>query len=372
MATNDDEFTNTLNKWLNDSTILADTRKFLKSGQGGTRSGGGITDGQRANWRRRGLPNTFVEGAALYHCAQARNAPSNAAQGCAIEGDEFWQVFVVHAPEVDDQPMLDCTILRCWQGMRARHRGTDWFAHPAARSIGTLPAKADVHPLVEDDSFRPVPQDDGTVEDDSFRPVPQDDGTVEDDSFRPVPQDDGTVVASWEIGREPRDQGYHVHFPASLANDREDAVGGCPIIPVTSAHLLAYLPQSLLRRQRRMMLPGNPRGTPVAFSTFLNGGNPARIMESYLGVRETPSTEEDFRRLASWFDEGPLVEEWRQDTHRVPELIRQHKVFQAAENLAHEGKYEAYTTHIDAPKPFLSHFMVFGSRLALDEGVSNG
>ena len=341
MATNNDEFTNTLNKWLNDSAILADTRKFLKSGQDSTRSGG-ITDGQRANWRRRGLPNTFVEGAALYHCAQAKYVQPTAAQGSAIEGGAFWQVFVVHAPEVDDQPMLDCTVLRCWQGLRAHHRGTDWFAHTATRSIGTPPAKADVRPLVKDDSFRPVPQD------------------------------DGTVIMSWEIGLEPRDQGYHAHFPGSLANGREDAVGGCPTIPVASGHLLVYLPQSLLRRQREMRLPGNPRGIPIAFSTFLNGGNPARIMESYLGVRGTRPTEEAFRRLASWFDEGPLVEEWRQDTHRVPQLIRQHEAFQTAENLAHEGKYEAYATHIDAPRPFLSHFMVFGPRLAFDEGVSNG
>ena len=349
MITDNDELMSALNNWIKDHAILEDTRKFLRAGSGqGAKRSGALGDGQIANWRRReSLPEAFVQGAALYHCAHARNAPLPAAgqkamaRQNAIEGDEFWQVFILDPAKDDKQPMIGCTILRAFQGIRAHHRGTsDWFTHAAYRSAAKTAESAK--------------QD-----------VPR--ALVEDDSFRRIPDADGAVVVSWRIGAEPRDQGYQVSFPNSIAKNRPEAVGGCPTIPVASSHLLAYFPRSLRDRHREMRQPSNPLSIPSVIS-LLPVGNPVRVMESYLGIHDIP-TEEDFLRIAPWFQQEPLAEPWKHDSHRVPQLIREHEAFKEAEGWVHEDKYEAFATHVDAPLPFLSYFMIFGNR---SEGVSNG
>ena len=355
MSTDIDEFTNTLNGWLDRSDLLAETRRFLRS-EGSKKSGGGLTDGQRANWRRRGLPTTFVEGAALCYCALGGNARSTAQRG-AIEAGKFWQVTIVHAPDSADQEMLDVSILSYWEDLRALDRDADWFTPTVSRSTGNTDERPEEeHSQAKDDSSR----NEGTDKwPESITPL------VEDGSFRHLPCSDGAIVVSWDVGREPRGQGYAAHLHQAIANHRVEAVGGCPTISVTSATSLAYLPQSVLDRR----VPGNPRGTPSAFSTFLNGHR-ALLMEGYLGVHRSP-TEGDFRRIASWFKEGPQVQELAQSAHRVPQPIRQHKFFEEAQRWVREGKHQAFVTHVDEPLPFLSHMMVFGKR-PLDEGVSDG
>ena len=367
MIANIDEFVDTLKEWLDSGDILADTRRFLESGKGSELLGG-ITDSQRANWRRRGgLPGAFIQGAALCYRAQPGAARSSAAHRGAIEGGQFWQVIIVHAPERADQEMLDCSILRLWHGLRALDRDEDWFSHTATSSTGKPDERPEkVEPPVEDESPRTGKTGGWAGKPEKWTEKVE--HLVEDDSFQRISFGDGVVVASWDVGRQPRDQGYASHFRAAIANHRVEAVGGYPGVSVTSGHLLAYLPRSALDRR----LPGNPRGLPTAFSAFLIGDNPARLMERYLGIHENP-TEKDFRRIAGWYKEGPQVAEWSQGAHGVPELIRQHAIFEHAEDCVHKGTHQAFVTHIDDPSPFLSHFMVFGSRRQThDEGVSYG
>ena len=372
MIANIDEFVDTLRKWLDDSSILADTRRFLESGQG-DKLPGAITDSQRANWRRkgRGLPGAFVQGAALCYRAQPGTAQPSAAHRCAIEGGPFWQLMIVHALDRVDQEMMDCSILRLWHGLRTIRRSAEWFAHTALRSTEKSDENSKkAEPPVEEDCP-------GTGKTDGWLGDPKEwpekvEPLVEDDSFRPhgdgaVVRGDGYVVPSWAVGREPRDQGYAVHFRAAITNHRVEAVGGYPHVPVTSGHLLAYLPRSALDRK----LPSNPRGVPTAFSAFLHG-DPAGQMEEYLGIHKSPS-EKDFRRIAAWYNEGPQVAEWSQGVDGVPKLIRQHAFFEHAEDCVRRGTHQAFVTHINSPDPFLSHFMVFGSRRqAIKEGVSDG
>ena len=312
-----------LSSWIDDGGILSDTRKFLKSGPSSPRSG--LGDGQIQNWRRRGgrLPSSFIEGAALYHCAQARSVQLHPAKEIGIAGDSFWQVFVVHNAVDDNQQMVDCTILRYWHGVRAR--GTTYFAHTAYRSTGETAVKDDVCPLPKDDS-----------------------------SFERHFDHDGTVLVSWQIDREPRDLGYVAHFPGAIRNNHAEAVGGSPTIPVGAVHLLVFLPRSVIDRQRQGHLPSNPRGIPTAFATLLNG-NPVHVMESYLESH----TRLGFLRLGPWFREGPLVEFWH-GSHRLPQPIREHKSFESAQNSVHEGDCEAFVANVDDPLPFLTYFMVFG------------
>ena len=105
MISNKSDLTSALNGWLASSIILDRTRKLLKSGAPSTERSG-LSDGQIANWKRRGLPESILEGAALYHCAKDRNLHLDTAKRLGIEADTFWQVFIVHAAENDDQLKL--------------------------------------------------------------------------------------------------------------------------------------------------------------------------------------------------------------------------------------------------------------------------
>ena len=320
-----------LSRWLKDSAILAETRRFLKSsGASGGRSG--LGDAQLANWRRRGhLPDSFVEGAALYHCAQAKGGQVDPAQRIGIEADAFWQIFIVHETSEPGQTKLDCTILRYWKGVRST-RGTNWLTHVSYCSTGgrNRKDKADVRSLID-----------------------------EDDNLRVEDEEDGAVVTSWKVGPRPRDYGYRAHFPRTIANNQIEAVGGCPTIPMDAAHMVAFLPRRILDRQKRMT-----RGTPSACATLLNG-NPVRIMERYLGLGETPARgNEDFerrlRRLGPWFEFGPMVEPWHGPVG-LPKAVQDDKAFQEAGKDAQAGSCEAFATHTENPLPFLTYFIVFGA-----------
>ena len=297
VISNKSDLTSALNGWLASSIILDRTRKLLKSGAPSTERSG-LSDGQIANWKRRGLPESILEGAALYHCAKDRNLHLDTAKRLGIEADTFWQVFIVHAAENDDQLKLDCTILRYWQGVRAL-RGTVYLTHTAHRSAGEGASDDKPRSLVEGDC-----------------------------GFDPGDDDDGGVFVSWEVeaGREPRDHGYAVRFSRVMEREHEEALGGSPTIPVATAHLLAFLPREVLDHQRRKRLPSNPRGRPIAFSTLLHG-DPTRVIESYLGIRKSPANG-DFRRLGPWFKEGPLVEplgdrlQWCAATHPRAQVRR--------------------------------------------------
>jgi len=318
------DLTSVLNGWLASKLIRDRTRTLLKSGAPSTERSG-LSDNQIANWKRRGLPESFLEGAALYHCAENRSLHFYTVRRLGIEADAFWQVFIVHAPEDDTQPKLDCTILRYWQGVRAL-RETGCLTHIAHRSAGEGASGDEPRSIVEGDC-----------------------------GFEWRHDDNDGVFVSWEVGREPRDHGYVVRFSGVMAQDHEEAVGGSPAIPVGTVHLLVFLPRKVLDRQRRKRLPSNPRGRPIAFSTLLHGA-PARVMENYLGIRKSPANG-DFRRLGPWFEEGPLVEPWESDSDDVPQPIREHESIKEATAPA----YESFVARIHDPLAFLSYFMIFGS-----------
>ena len=374
MITDPASLTSTLEEWLDDGDVLTETRRFLKSGSRSGRSG--LGDGQIANWRRRGLPSSFVEGAALYHFGQARRVRGvDPSQEVGIEGDAFWQVFIVHDAANNRQEWLDCTILRQWQGVRSLHPGdTTWLTHPAYRSTGKN--RTNDEPETDDGKNGK----NGKAEEEEKDKTSVESLLEGDPRFRKVQDDDGTVVVSWEIDRESLDYGYIAHFPMAIRNDHVEAVGGCPSIPIRSANLLAFLPRKYFD-ERQMRLPSNPRGIPGAFATLLNG-DPVRVMESYLGIHkedgakisaagptedrtQKPSvTKRDFshhfRRLGPWFHEVSNVEAGF-GSRRPPPSIRTHDFFKEAERIAQEGGYRAFATHVDVPRPFLTYFMVFGS-----------
>ncbi len=314
-----------LERWLDKSSPeLADTRKFLGSDSTGKRSG--LSDGQIANWRRRRrLPDTFVEGAALYHCALARTGRLDPAQWTGIAGDSFWQVFVV-ADTVG--PKLDCTILRFWKGVRTLDdTKPKYLTHIAHRSTDKAARTREPSQLGR-----------------------------KDDSFDCEADDDGSVFVSWKIGLEPRDYGYELEFPNAIVNDHNEAVGGLSTIDVGSAHMLVFLPQRAVDRLVDMRMPGNPFGLPGAFSTLLQGDG-VRVMESYLGIRKS-NADGDFRRLGPWFEQGPQVN-WGLQDHSPPQAIGEHRAFKEATKSAQEGKCRLCSLHVVNPLPFLSYFVVF-------------
>lgn len=343
MIDNRRTLTDALRIWLEEGDVLADARKLLNAGPSSKRSG--LGDGQIANWKRGDrLPDTFVEGAALYHCAQARR-PLIDPEDIGLTGSSYWQVFVVGNPEHDNQPVLDCAILRYWQDVRALE-DTGYLTHVASRSID--PTAAEDEPRVSTD---------GAGAKDKKRAQPK---VVElgrkGANFDPQFEDDGSLFVSWEIDRTPRDHGYAVTFPKSIVNNHDELVGGHSVVPVGSAHLLVFLPQSAVNRLADRGLPGNPHGLPGAFATLLHG-SPARVMERYLGIVES-GAKRDFRRLGPWFRVIPEVEQGS-GSHPLPPDISRDEVYKKASEWVEAGKFRLYSIHVDKPESFLTYALVF-------------
>ncbi len=321
MVTDETNLRSTLKDWLRNSALVAETRNFLKSGPSSNRSG--LGDAQLANWKTRGLPTSFVEGAALYHCAARR-------QWIGIEADTFWQVFIVH--DVKDQENMDCSVFRYWQGVRDLRDTADntHLTHHAFRS-NTVKKKSNARSLPEGDL-----------------------------NFRTDPEDDGVVFVSWEIGPEPRDCGYALRFSDVIAKVGPDAVGGYPGIPVSSARMLTFLPPSIRQRQQKPL--GNPRAIPSAIATLLTG-NPARVIDDYLGIRKKEGFKGNYYRLGVWFQEGPQVTQVTQvkelfQSDLLPKAIREDSGFNSA--FSYQAPFEIFATQDNEPWPFLHYFMVFG------------
>ena len=336
MVRSRDELEESLWVWLDGSGgELADARNFLGSGSTGVRRG--LSDSQIANWRHRHgerrLPNTFIEGAALYHCA--RGGLFDSVKYSGIKADSFWHIYFVRGGDDDpndSQPRLNCAIIRYWENVRSLGNATH-LTHFALRSIDKDNAK---------DENKPEPQPLGRWSDPP--------------GFDPQYDSDGSLFASWDIDGEPHDYGYAVDFPNAIANDGDEAVGGTLAIPVGVAHQLVFLPKRAVERLANMGLIGNPLGLPSAFS-LLPGGNPVQQMESYLGVRKH-GAKGDARRLGPWFRQWPQVVEGIGST-RPPKAIRKNGFYDQAVRYVQEGRCVAFSTRGDVPPPFLSYLMVF-------------
>ena len=349
-------------EWINDGDVLAESRKFLRSDESSERSG--LGDGQIANWRRRGLPSSFVEGAALYHCGQPRkSAQDDLARRVGMKAEAFWQVFVVEDAG-KEQEWLDCTILRQWQGVRCLDlRDTTLLTHTAHRST----RKHDKERNAADAGGRKDPEDrkteslvDSLVDQDPcFRRDPEDDSS-----------DDDSVVVSWEVDPARSDYGYVARFPTAIKNNHSEAVGGYPSIPVQSSTMVTFLPPRLIAQMQR---PDNPKGIPKSFATLLDG-DPVRAMEGFLGIvkekggagatsdAEGDSTGDvgDFqrhlRRLGSWFREESQVRR-ALPSLSLPKPILEHEIFRREDR---PDMRNAFVTHIVEPYPFLRYFTIFG------------
>ena len=312
--------------------MLAAARGFL-----GSRSG--LSEGQIGNWRRResGMPDTFVEGAALYHSAQSFKNLVDPAEYTGIEADRFWQIFFVRFVEDDtqpgrndSQPRLHCGILRYWENVRSL-QGDRYLSHVALRSF---------------DERKPPATPLGRTE----------------TAFYPEYDNDSSLLVSWKIDPEPHDCGYEVDFPDAIRNNHDEAVGGDTAIAVRSAHQLVFLPTGSIERLRNLRLPGNPEGWPSAFST-LPAGDPVRVMEGYLRLREDgggrDGEERDyFRRLGPWFRQGPAVRKGI-GRHEPPEALRERELYEEAMRHVDEGRSQVFSTRIDKPVPFLRYILAF-------------
>ena len=338
------ELTDALWIWLQGGDVLAEARRILNAGRNSKRSG--LGDGQIANWRRgKSLPDTFVEGAALFCCGQAER-PLIDPEDTGLTGSSFWQVFVVGDPKQGNQPDLDCAILRYWQDVRALG-DVRYLTHGAARSIDPSAAKDEARAGTvaarAEEKKRAGPK---VVE------LAKRKGAEFDHQY----EADGSLFVCWQIDRVPRNHGYAVTFPKSIANDHDELVGGSSEIAVGSMHLLVFLPKRAVDRLAARGLPGNPHGLPGAFATMLRG-SPARVMERYLGILES-GVKGDFRRLGPWFRVIPEVEQGA-GSHPLPPEIGKHDIYEKASEWVEAGDYRLFSVHVDKPLPFLTYAVVF-------------
>ena len=343
--------TDALWHWLEQSDTLTEARRFLSQDPTSKRSG--LGDGQIANWRRKKtLPDTFLEGAALYHCALAEK-PLIDPEETGLTGSSFWQVFVVGNPAQFNQPIpkkldsikpkttkpkiekLDCAILRYWQDVQAL--GDDgYLSHVAYRS------RSATVELNEKDKEKEKPK------------VEELGGTGTKLEIKH--ENDGNLFVRWQIDREARDHGYTVNFPEAITHGRNELVGGTPTIAVGSAHLLVFLPKSSVDRLKR---PANPHGLPDAVRMHVTG-SPVRVMEGYLGISEADDNENtnDVRRLGPWFrtiqhvEQGPGI-------HPLPLAISENKIYRNASEWVDAGEFKLFSVHVDRPLPFLTYALAF-------------
>ena len=334
--------TDALETWLKKVDVLTEARRFLGTGPTSKRSG--LGDGQIANWKRsERLPDTFVEGAALYHCARKALIDP---EDTGLTGSSFWQVFVVGNPKQGNQPDLDCAILRYWQDVRALG-DVRYLTHGAARSIDPSAAK---------DEAKIGAVEAGAEDEEEAGPKVVELVEREGAKFDPRYEPDGSLFVSWEIDRQPRDHGYAVTFPNAIVNNHDELVGGSSEIAVGSMHLLVFLPKRAVDRLAARGLPGNPHGLPGAFAT-LSRGSAARVMEGYLGILES-GIKGDFRRLGPWFRVIPEVEQGP-GSHPLPPEIGRHDIYKTASEWVEAGEYRLFSVHVDKPLPFLTYALVF-------------
>src|SRR5438067_4537247 len=212
-------------KWIDDPGVRVATRLFL--------GGEGLSDAKIANWRRREFPDTFIEGAALAHCAGGGDFDVRAFEQTKLAGHEFWQVFIVSG-DSDDRGNHGCSIMRLWTGTR-RKSGVPhpidfahktWFTgpsstkHPPVRNI-VGPQSLETIPIGKSKAFSVV----------------------------------------WSVAdSEPHDFGYRADVDATVAtrflqrNQKHEYLGGMSTIPVERGVLVASFPHSVLNPSHGLLI----------------------------------------------------------------------------------------------------------------------
>ena len=264
-----------IKKWLKDPDILAATRRAL--------DGQGLSDTKITNWSKpdRDVPDTFIEGAALYKSALA--APRETVDGSAVQqtgfrGRAFWQIFQV-SEECDDQHNHHCSVYRYWTDVQfvEDNRHLPYLTHKTW--------------------FTGTPRD----LENAASEIPTAVGATPMETVR---LHEHWVAVSWPIsdGR-PRDFGYKIELAGTVSANppepqKHEYLGGLSVVPVEHDIIIVSIPKSLIKSQSP--LGDEPIFTRPLAIQFLADAVPTEIIENHLQKKI------DRRWLAPWFsNRGP-------------------------------------------------------------------
>ena len=311
---------------LGDKEVLSLTRRFL--------GGIGLADAKIANWRRdeRKLPDSLVEGAALYHCLKNRAFDELAAERTGVVAHTCWQAFFV-SDSADKNNNHDCSVFRLWSGIRQFRRDNrerffihkTWFTGDGSERVSELVANDDVH--------------------------------LDQKIFSQTPEGSELAVR-WKIPWiDPREVGYNVRLKSTVAGkpskgQRHEYLGGLTGIPVERLFLIASIPKRLLTKSQDLLdfNEGQSYKAPKCLE-FLADGVPIHVLEGFLQGRL------DLEWLLPWFDSRGTAQPWDEAGHSLPKPIADLALQQ--ELSLSSPDHESFVFRVDSPAPYLYYSLVF-------------
>lgn len=339
MLKNKGELRERVKQWLVDEDLLRRTRAFL--------GGDGLGESKIANWNKpdRGIPDTFLEGAALYHCAENELIADRAAKKFGLIGECFWQVFVVSPTPHRETGNHDCLVIRLWEQVEP-YGGQKRELHFATKTWFTGDFPCDSSPVFDLVTNEALSQKTGLS-----------------------PDQEHEILLRWKVEGVRRDYGYSIYLPNTIAGtqsdkQRFDYVVGLPVIPVKSAVIMTILPDRIRAKKRGDDDPFAPESPilqePKALG-FHAQDDPLETIERVLG-REW--------QLASWIDTDPgAVELWRESNMEIPEKIRnaltdirrpaEVRLTEADIKTRSKADHSIFVTRISFPEPLLHYGFYF-------------
>jgi len=334
-----DDLVQDVRSWLDDDQVLSKTRGFL--------GGQGLGEAKVANWSRpeRDVPETLIEGAALYHCARSGTFDTSAAERTGLVGGRFWQVFVV-GPRPDANGNHDCLVVRCWQDVRHYGERRDelflthktWFTGVPDDKNPVIDLMA-ARTLVREVPGKPNTEGDGWT-------------AIEDESTSSRGRE---IAVSWRVPREERrDYGYAVRLAGTVSTkppkgQRHEYLGGLSTIPMEEEVLIVSLPPQLLKASGDL-LDDYTFVRPQCLE-FLAEGIPITVLEAFLQARLAR------KHLAPWFDNRGRARLWRDSGLELPPPIESLLKAQGVSLNSDDGT--AFVARVVSPAPYLYYSMVF-------------
>lgn len=357
-----EKLTEDIRDWLKHGPTLAKVREYL--------GGEALSDFKIANWTKREIPRTLVEGAALYHCVH--DFDEKAAERTGLVADHFWQVFVV-----DKEPkkgLHDCLTIRYWENVEwYGKRGEQPYLMPRTWFSGHFP----VDENDEDHKIRDI------VEGKLLSMLkPDDDG----DGWEWIihkPQDNkgGAVKLRWEVKKDGRpdptpdsatkDYGYSVKLMGTIHSETREleTVGGISVIPVKAVSIVAVLPNSIIAPDS-----GNFFHSPnQQCHGFPPEDDPIKTLEPLLKKPLLEKPQNRQRRLAGWsLNPGTVQKNVALSAIPFPQKIKDHlkwagvlKDGTAGEDYGEDYKdHSVFRVYIAAPEALLNCCLFFRLRSA--------
>lgn len=321
---------NDMKMWLSDRDFLDSARRFL----GGT----GLSDSKVGNWKNREIPETLIEGAALYHCSQHGAFDAAAADMTGLVADENWQVFVI-SESPDSSGDHSCGVVRLWSGLRqhgqkAKERHMThktWFS-------GIKSKKRQIFDLISQKPHTDTIQ------------LSMPDEKVHGSEW----------AISWDVGADDRmDVGYFVNLEGSISSKptkkksgqqiKHEYIGGLTNIPASTLYIVAAIPHSLMNESSDI-LDESKFDRPRCIR-FLADGIPTNVIEDFLQQKR------ERRWLMPWFDNLGSGQRQNHSGFSLPKVIKD-----SLPNLSvksSQDTHETFVFRIDSPAPYLYYAFVF-------------